>query len=137
MPQGPIKVGVEITGWRELARKLRDDQLLAGPWTAAMKSAADIALSAWQGASPVSSGRMRASMKSKVQARPVPRWAAVRTSATRSSRKYKRYRYPGRQEYDPRSRNKGRLRQALVQAMGRIQGVLSTTARMVEAKWRT
>lgn len=138
MAKGPLRVSVEIVGWKELAAKMKGDELLAQPWSDAMKSAADMALAAWKGASPVGpSGQMRAKMVSKVQARPMPRWAAVRTSATRSSKRYKRYRYPGRQEYDQRSPNRGKLRQALEGAMGRIGSALGTAARAIEAKWRT
>ncbi|MCC7372526.1 MAG: hypothetical protein IT306_29200 [Chloroflexi bacterium] len=136
MPNRQVSITVSIDRWKELSAKLKSDELLAGPWTAAMQQVASIGLRAWQGASPVASGRMRASMKSKVQAKPVPRWVAFRTSATRSSKRYKRYRYPGRQEYDPKSRNKGRLKKALDGVMGQIQGVLGTAAKAIEAKWR-
>jgi hypothetical protein len=132
-----IRVDVEIKGVKELMRKLNADYLLAGPWTEAMKSAADMAEAAWKGAAPSDSGGTRAGIKSKVQARPVPRYALVKSTATRSSRAYKRYPYPKRQEYDPRSRNRLKLTNALKGVMGRIQGVLDSAARKIEAKWRS
>lgn len=132
-----LKVGVTIQGWKELAKKLNGDELLSEPWTAAMKSASEVALSAWRAASASASGQMQAKMIAKVQAKPVPKWIALRTSATRSSRKYKRYRYPGRQEYDPKSRNRGKLKRALDGAIGRVQAILGGAAGKIEAKWRT
>lgn len=135
MAGGRIRFDVEIQGYRELARKLRADELIGRPWSDAMNRVADMAGAAWRGAAPVGSGRERGSIKTKVQAKPVPKWALVKTTATRSSRKYKRYRYPNRQEYDPRSRNKGRLTRALDGVKGRIQGLLDTAARQIEAKW--
>ena len=131
----PVRISVTVEGWKEISRKLKADTLLAGPWREAMQETADTALAAWKSASPSASGQMRGSMIGKIQARPMPMWAAVRATATRTSRKYKRYRYPGRQEYDPRSRNKGKLKAALNGAMGRIQSILGGAARRIEAKW--
>lgn len=132
-----VRVRVEIEGYREMVRKLNSEHLLAGPWTDAMGRVADLAEGAWQGAMPVASGQAKAKIATKVQARPIPKWVRIKTTATRSSRKYKRYRYPGRQEYDPRSRNRQKLTRALQGVMGRIDGVLTTAARKIEAKWRS
>lgn len=137
MAGGKLRIDVEIQGYREIQRKLKADVLLARPWTDAMNRVAEMAGAAWRGAAPVDSGRTRSTIKTKVQARPIPRYALVKTTATRSSRRYKRYRYPNRQEYDPRSRNRLRLTRALRGVMGRVQGVLSTAARQIEQQWRS
>lgn len=132
-----IRMKVEIKNYREIARKLKKDELLGGPWTAAMRHVEDIARSAWMGAAPADSGQLKAKITTKMQARPVPMWVRIKTSATRSSPKHRRYRYPNRQEYDPKSRNRGKLKASLAKAMGRVQAALDQAARAIEAKWRS
>lgn len=138
MPQGggKLRVDIEVKGYRELARKLKaSDELIGGPWTGAMRQLERMLGDAWRGAIPVDTGRGRASIKTKVQAGPVPRYVLVKTTATRSSRHHKRYRYINRQEYDPKSRNKGRLTAAFERVRAGAQGILNGAARQIEAKW--
>lgn len=135
MPGGRIKVNVEVQDFKALRSKLRSDELLGGIWADAMRQVADMAAATWRGAIAVDSGQAQGSIQAKTQARPVPLWALVKVTATRSSAKYKRYRYYRRVEFDPRSRNKGRLTNALKGSLGRVQGILNTVARRIEAKW--
>lgn len=132
-----LKIKVEVENLKAITRKLKEDELLAGPWTAAMRSVEDIARSAWMGAAPADTGALKAKITTKMQAKPVPKWVRIKTTAKRSSRKYKNYRYPGRQEWDARSRNKGKLKQSLERAMGRVQGALDRAARAIEQKWNS
>lgn len=133
---GRIRVDIEIQGYTQLARKLRSsDELISEPWKAAMRQLEEMLGSAWRRAVPVDTGRGRQSIKTKISPAPVPRYALVKATATRSSRKYKRYRYLNRQEYDPKSRNKGRLTRAFEGVRARAQAVLSQAARHIETKW--
>lgn len=133
-----LKLKVEVQGYRELRRKLRGDDLLAGPWSDAMKKIGEIGVAAGRSAGPRGeTGQLVAKLTSRVQAKPMPRWAAVRTTASRSSARYRNYRYPKRLEYDPRSKHKGWLRGAINQAWSRIEGVLNGTAREIEREWQT
>jgi ribosomal protein L39E len=132
-----IRVKIEVEGLKEVRAKLREDVLLAGPWTAAMRRVEDIARASWMGAMPADSGQARAKITTAMQAKPVPMWVRVKTTASRSSRKHRNYRYPNRQEYDPRSRNKGRLTRSIEGAQGRVQGALNQAARDIEAKWNS
>lgn len=134
---GAIKVKIEVEGLKEVRAKLRENALLAGPWTAAMRRVEDIARASWLRAMPADSGQSRAKITTAMQAKPVPMWVRAKTTASRSSRKYRNYRYPNRQEYDPRSRNKGRLRRSLEGAQGRVQGALDQAARAIEDKWNS
>lgn len=133
----PVRVTVQLDGHREIQRKLRSEWLLTFTWSAAMQRVAKMAEASWLGAAPVASGLERSKIVSKVQARPIPKYALVKTTATRSSRKYKRYRYPNRQEYDPKSRNRLKLTDALQGVMGRIGSVLDMAARAIEGRWRS
>jgi hypothetical protein len=125
-----------VQGQREVMRKLKADELLAGPWADAMRRAGEIGLAAARGAAPVESGLLRAKLTSKMQAKPVPTWVAIRAAATRSSAKYKRYPYPKRVEYDRRSEHRLWMTNAVKGAMGAIQGVLDGAARGIEMKWK-
>lgn len=134
---GAIKVKIEVEGLKEVRAKLKENALLAGPWTTAMREVEDIARSSWMRAMPADSGQARAKITTAMQAKPVPMWVRVKTTASRSSRKHRNYRYPNRQEYDPRSRNKGRLTRSIEGAVGRVQGALDRAAKAIEAKWST
>lgn len=133
-----VRVGISLEGYNRVMRKLRKDELLAGPWVTAMRQVEGIARAAWMGVAPRGeTGMLRASITTKIQAKPIPKWVRIKTTATRSSRNYRRYRYPARQEYDPKSRNRGKLTAALQRAMGRVQSVLDQAARAIEARWRS
>lgn len=131
------RVKIEVRGIREIVRKLKADELAAAPLQEGMRQVEGMLSAAWRGAMPSASGMATSKITTKVSAKPVPTWVKVRTAATRSSRKYKRYRYPGRQEYDPKSRNKGRLTRATDGVRSKLQGVLDQAARKIEAKWRS
>lgn len=133
----PARVKIEVRGIREIVRKLKTDELAAGPLQDAMQQVEGMLSTAWRGAMPRASGQALSKITTKVSAKPVPTWVKVKTAATRSSRKYKRYRYMGRQEYDPKSRNKGRLTRATDGVRSRLQGVLDQAARKIEAGWRS
>lgn len=137
MAGGPIRLKVTVEGHRELMAKLRADTLLAAPWKGAMERIGTMGLSAARAAAPSGpSGRTKALLISKVQQKPIPKWVAVRSTAKRSSRKYKNYRYPRRLEYDPKSRHRGWLQNAIRGVYGRISGILGGAAREIEGKWR-
>ena len=128
---------VTVEGHRELMKKLRADELLAAPWQHAMKRVGEIGLAAAKSGAPSGpSGQTRALLVTKMQAKPIPKWVAVRSTAKRSSRKYRNYRYPRRLEYDPKSRHRGWLANAVRSAYGKIGGILAGAAREIEGKWR-
>ena len=133
----PGRIKIEIKGLPELKRKMKADVLLAAPLKEAMHTVEGMLGAAFRGAMPSASGAARSKITTKISSKPVPTWAKVKTTATRSSSRYKRYRYPGRQEYDPKSRNKGRLTRAVDGVRSKLQGVLTTAARKIEGKWRS
>ncbi len=130
------RVQVKIEGLNELKRKLKAEALLAEPLADAMKALEQMLRTAWLGVMPTASGAARSKIVTKVSTRPIPTWVRIKTTATRSSRKYKRYRYPRRQEYDPKSRNKGKLTRATDGVQAKAPGVLDAAGRAIEAKWR-
>lgn len=130
-----VKVKIEIRGLNELKRKMKADVLAAAPLREGFTQVEGMLGSAWRSAMPADSGMARSKISTKVSAKPIPTWVRVKTTATRSSRKYKRYRYAARQEYDPRSRNKGRLKRATDGVRNKLEGVLQAAARKIESRW--
>lgn len=136
MPSSRIKLTVKVEGYRELMAKLKAETTLAGPWKSAMQQGGEIMLAAGQGAAPTGeSGQLRAKLMMKMSAAPVPKYALVKTTATRSSAKFKRYPYPKRLEYDPESSHRLWLTNAVNAAWGRIRAALDGAARAIESKW--
>ena len=133
----PVRMKVELEGYPELMRKLRSsDELLGAPWRHAMDRVAEIGVQAGRAAAPVATGRLRAKISGKVQAKPVPKWARVKATARAvGGRRHKGYRYPARLEYDPKSRHRGWLRNSIKRAWGRVQGALQGAAREIESNW--
>lgn len=133
-----VRVKVDIEGYARVMRKLRHEELLAGPWAAAMRQVEQVARHAWMGAAPRGkTGLLRAKIATRTQPKPIPKWVRIKTTAARTTgTKWKRYRYPRRLEYDKRSRHYLKLTTALQRSMGTVQAVLDRAARAIEAKWR-
>lgn len=134
-----VRVRVDIDGYARVIRKLNKDALIAGPWVEAMRMVEAIARNAWMGAAPRGqTGLLRAKIATKIQAKPIPKWVRIKTSATRTTgTKWKRYRYPRRLEYERKSKHYHKLTDALQRSMGTIQGVLDRAARAIEQKWNS
>lgn len=134
-----VRVKVDIEGYARVMRKLRHDELIAGPWSDAMRQVAQIARHAWMGVAPRGkTGLLRAKIGTRIQAKPIPKWVAIKTTAARTTgTKWKRYRYPRRLEYDRKSRHYKKLTTALRRSMGTVQGILDRAARAIEARWNS
>ena len=82
-------------------------------------------------------GLLKARITTKVQARPIPKWVRIKTTASRTTgTKWKRYRYPRRLEYEKKSKHYHKLTDALQRSMGTVQAALDRAARAIESKWR-
>ena len=134
-----VRLKVDIEGYARMMRKLNHDEAIAGPWSQAMRTVEQIARHAWMGAAPRGkTGLLRAKIATRVQARPIPRWVRIKTTASRTTgTKWKRYRYPRRMEYEKKSRHYHKLTDALRRSMGAVQGAMDSAARAIEAKWKT
>ena len=133
-----VRVRVDIEGYARMMRKLRHDEAIAGPWAAAMRTVEQIARNAWMGTAPRGrTGLLKARITTKVQARPIPKWVRIKTTASRTTgTKWKRYRYPRRLEYEKKSKHYHKLTDALQRSMGTVQAALDRAARAIESKWR-
>lgn len=129
---------VKVVGLREVQRKLRWETTLQEPYRETVEAAAAAAERSIRGTAPRGeTGQLEAKLTHKISAAPIPRWAIVKTSATRTSKKYRRYSYPRRLEFDPHSKHKDWLLKGLLRAKGTIDHLMNDMARKVEQRWRT
>jgi hypothetical protein len=128
---------VEVQGGEQVRRKLRrlGDTDLAAEYRAGLEGLARTGVMRARGRAPVHSGLTRAKLGSKLQASPIPKWAKVQTTATRTSARYKRFSYPSLQEFSPRSKHRGWLRDVLHGMRGQVQSTMDQVARKVERRW--
>jgi hypothetical protein len=134
----PVFVNVRVEGLAALQRKLRKEVLLAPPLQGAMAATVTDAVQLVEGAAPRRSGRLAASIKSRIDARPVPTWARVSVTARRPSRSNPRgYRYPGWLEYNPKSPRQGWFRGAVRPVRAALRRHVEEARRQIEQIWAT
>lgn len=133
---GQVKLKIKVEGHRELMRKLRADVTLAPPLAGTYERIGQIAQAAGRAAAPRGpSGNTSGKLGYRVGGRAVATSVTIRTTATRSSARYRRYPYPKRLEYDPKSRHRLWLTNAIKGAWGRIQGELRRAEREIQSRW--
>lgn len=130
-----LKLKVQVEGHKALMKALKTHYTLVPPMYDAYNRIGQIGVEAGRAAAPVASGRLRSSLKHRVLGTNVASAVTIRTTATRSSARRKRYPYPKRLEYDPKSRHKGWLSNAIKANWGRIEVVLRMTERLIEARF--
>lgn len=127
---------LRVQGLKELQHKLKPEELLHEPYRDALDDAARTARDIIaRGAPRGRSGNLTSKLTYRVQKGEVPRYAVVKTTATRSSKKYRRYSYPRRLEFDPKSRHKDWLLNGLLRAKGAVQSILGNMAREIAHRW--
>lgn len=133
---GGSPLRLRVHGLKEIQRKLRAETLLHPAYRAAMEEAAQAALAEVRKTAPHgATGKLVSRLTYRVQKSDVPRYAVVKTTATRSSPKYRRYSYPRRLEFDPRSKHKDWMLKGLQRAKGKVQSILGDMAKKLESKW--
>lgn len=131
-----VKVSVQVEGWAEIQRKLRLEPLLAQPLRTAMDATQRDVAQTVQALAPRRTTRMAASVRTRMDARPIPRWARVQVTARARSRKYPRgYRYPRWLEYSPKSPHRGWFGRSLAPARAALQRHVEGAKRQIEANW--
>lgn len=127
---------VQVQGLDRLRHNAELQELVGPAFHAAMEEIARIGLTAARGVAPVgATGNLQAKMRTRMQARPIPLWVAIETTATRSSAKYPRYPYPKRLEYDPALHHANWLVGGIKGVFGRFEAALQTAARAIESRW--
>ncbi len=113
------------------------DDLIAAPWRGAMTDLAQSGAAAGVSAGPGRSGRLRSRIYARVQQKPFPMWAAVRSRGSRRSKAYpKGFAYPRLLEYSQKHGHAGWFSRAVEpRLIGAAEGALATAASEVERRW--
>jgi hypothetical protein len=134
----PIRVSIEVEGLAKLQEKLRTDVLLAGPLTDAMTAGLADVVRIVESRAPRRTGRLAASVTSRVDQRPVPTWGRVSVTASKHTRKYPRgYYYPRLLEYTAKFGHERWFRGAIPPAQVALARHLAAAKRSIERIWAT
>lgn len=134
----PIKLDIQIKGFREVQRALKGNDLYAKPFSDLMHAIGargeNIAASA---APKGATGLLETKITFGVQKRPLPLWVAVRSRARRRSKKYPRgYPYGRLLNYSPKHGHMGWFTDPLKRLGSQVQPLMARAASAIEANWR-
>jgi len=143
-----LKMALSVSGLKGLAAKVRTgDDLFKVAWAEQMAAFGVHAEEAARAAAPVASGRLAASITHKLQAKPMPMWVKVKTTARatgsagaraaskRQRRTYRGYPYPARLEFSRSSKHKGWLRKSFLGLAADLATRLENVAHAMEGRW--
>ncbi len=136
MPVG--KIQIEIQGLKVLQTLLKGNELYAGPWKEGMERLAEKGGHATRGGAPYRTGRLHDSVRTAVQKRPFPQWAAIRVRAvskTRSTKYPRGYAYPRLLEFSPKHGHRGWMARAMAPVIAGADRVLEEIGRKIATKW--
>lgn len=132
----PVRVNLRVEGLAALQRKLRVDVLLAPPLKSAITASTEDAARIVESRAPRRTGRLAASITTKVDTREIPRWGRVSVSARSRSKRYPRgYRYPRLLEYGKKSRHQRWFRGAITPAKNALARHVEAAKRAIERTW--
>ncbi len=131
---------VTLEGLQALRKLLNPpDELLAAPWKGAMASLVDFGAMFGRTQAPKGrTGKLQRNIKPKVQNKPLPMWAAVRSRGTRKrSKTYPRgYPYPRLLNYSPKHGHEGWFDRGVIEpVIGKADLVLAQAATEIARKW--
>lgn len=139
---GPIRIRLQLTGIKKLVRDTEQSALLAPAMHHAMEEVGAIGLATARQRAPVGpsgnghvGGLTSAKFQMKMQARPLPLWVRVETTAARKWAGHGNYAYTKRVEWDPKFHHAGWLRSAFAQLAGRFESALQAAAHEIESGW--
>ena len=126
------KITVEVSGLAALRRFLTPAEDFYGPpWKDGMDRIAAKTLSAGRSAAPHGTGKLQASLRTRVQKGGFPTWLAIDARATAA----KRYPYPRLLEYSPKHHHTRWLQGALDKVWGNVAGELNKIADAIARRW--
>ena len=132
----PVRLNIQVEGLAELQRKLRKEVLFAPPLRSAMNATVEDAARIVESRAPRASGRMAASVTTRLDKRPVPTWGRVSVTARSRSKKYPRgFRYPRMLEYSAKSGHQRWFRNAVTPARSVLARHLESAKRHIERIW--
>lgn len=130
---------VHIEGLRQLRRLIRPpSNLLAKPWHNAMTDLKEAGERVARRHAPVRTGYLLSKIKSAIQKKAMPMWAAIRVRARRRSHGYPRgFEYPRLLEYSPKHGHKGWFNPPIRSLWGsRARLALTKAGKEIARRWR-
>lgn len=132
-----FKLRLKLRGAEAFLAKFKNDAdpLLGEPWREMLADVGEKAQHIAESGAPRRSGKLAGSIRNRVAKSARPKWVKVEVTATRSSRRSKRYPYPRRLEYDPRSSRKGWFTKPLEHATPEFQSEMDRFGGKVRSRW--
>ena len=121
----------KLEGADALILKLQSENIVGKPLRKIFSRVGRTAKSAVKAAAPKDTGRLRASISTKMSGRKVPSFIAVKVSETRDG-----YSYPKLLEFSTRHGHRNWLLNAFSASFGRLPGVMDDIAREIAAAFR-
>ncbi len=129
-----MKVDVHLVGFKETIALLKGNELIREPWTRAMTQIGQSGAAALRAGAPRASGQTGDRATYRVQAKPIPNYTVIRTTAVRD-----RFSYPRVQEFSPyayQGRKRGRNgRRIPPRGVNRNRGWFTKIMKNLEPTW--
>lgn len=139
---GIVRMTVRLDGLRRILRNTDERTLLAPAMHEALQGIGEMGVTTAKRAAPKGpssnghvGGLTAANFGMRMQARPLPLWVKVETTATRKWQGHRNYSYPKRVEWDPKLHHAGWLRAAFGQLKSRFDSTLAAAGRTIETGW--
>lgn len=118
-------------------RKLANDAepIMGEPWREMLAAVGSDAERIVRSGAPRASGKLASSIRSRVSKSPRPTWVKIEETATRSSRRYRRYPYPRRLEYDASRGHAGWFSKPLERAGPSFREQVERMGNKVRERW--
>lgn len=132
-----FRLKLKLSGADTLLKKLRNEAepVIGEPWREMLEDVGHAAEKIASSGAPRASGKLASSIRSRVSKSARPKWVKVEATATRSSRRYKRYPYGRRLEYDPSRGHKGWFSKPLERATPQFRSEIQRFGGKVQQRW--
>ena len=133
--------GIQLHGHQRMKQTIQGDEILGAEWKAGLTEAAEIVHKSMEGRVPVATGKAKATIRHRLQAKPVPMWARVGISP-KTKKGFRvmgalegggMYHYRGTSKQGQKT--KGWWSGSLTEAQARVKEILSRVGQRIEARW--
>lgn len=137
-----IRIRMQVQGLKEIRHNTEEAALLAPAFHLAMTEIASDGLAIARQNVPVGpsytghlGGFTSQLLRSRMQARPLPLWVRIETTAVRPWAGHGNYSYPKRVEWDQKLKHYKWLETAILGIRGRFESALKKAATSIEGGW--
>jgi hypothetical protein len=137
-----IRVRMQVMGLKEIRKNTEEAELVAPAFHQAMTEIAAEGLAKAKSAAPVGpsftghvGGQTSQLLRSRMQAKPLPLWVRIETTAVRPWPGHGNYSYPKRVEWDKKLHHFKWLETAIMGLTGQAESALKRAASSIEGGW--